>query len=337
MGRFYYLFILLIALLLMIIYDQYDAFLLALVLIFTPVPLFFFGKWGGKRLSVTAGGPSHASRGEAVEITALLTGPFLSFLGSPEILLDGAPWESFEETKEGLRFFFTRNAIHCGRESIGKIHVSWTDPFGLFHYHRDFPSSSYLVYPKAIGDYHSALASLRKLTGSDEVEYFGATPYKPGDNPHLINWEITTRKEDVYVRDSYPADSEKIVLAADYEKEPVLRDTIGDALYSLGLALLSARMPFRFAFATDRGPVTAAIHSREEWLDGLAGFLRAGTDGALRESTLSPYIPICYLTGNPDPPIFPILHPAIWCATADAPRAALSGRDAIYEALGGKK
>lgn len=107
------------------------------------------------------------------------------------------------------------------------------------------------------------------------------------------------------MRDSYPADSEKIVLAADYEKEPALRDTVGDALYSLGLALLSARIPFRFAFATAKGPMTAAIHSREEWMDSLSGFLRAGTGDALRESALSPYIPICYITGNPNPPFLP--------------------------------
>ena len=337
MGRLYYIFILALALLLMIIYDQYDAFLLALVLILTPLPLYFWGRWAGKHLSLSAAGPSHASRGDTVEITVTVAGSFLSFLGSPDLLLDGKAYESYEETKEGIRFYFTKDAVHCGREALGKAVFSWTDPFGLFHFHQVLPTSSYLVYPRAVGNYHAALASLRRLTGSDEVEYFGATPYKPGDNPHLINWKITARKEDVYVRDSYPADSEKIVLAADYEKEPALRDTVGDALYSLGLALLSARIPFRFAFATAKGPMTQAIHSREEWMDSLSGFLRAGTGDALRESTLSPYIPICYITGNPNPPISPILHPAIWCASSDAPPAAHAGRDAIYDALGGKK
>lgn len=337
MGRLYYVFILVVALLLMIIYDQYDAFLLALVLILTPLPLYFFGKWAGKGLSVSAAGPSHASRGEPVEVAVTVTGSFLPLLGAPDMMVDGKGYDSYEEVKGGIRFYFAKNASHCGRESLGKAVFSWKDPFGLFHFHKVLPTSSYLVYPKAVGNYHAALASLRRLTGSDEVEYFGATPYKPGDNPHLINWKITARKDDVYVRDSYPADSEKIVLAADYEKDPVLRDTVGDALYSLGLALLSARIPFRFAFATAKGPMTQAIHSREEWMDGLAGFLRAGTGDALRESTLSPYIPICYLTGNPNPPISPILHPAIWCASPDAPRAALSGQAAIYEALGGTK
>ena len=336
MGRIYYLFFLLIAFLLSVIYDQYDAFLLSAVFFLTPFLLYFPGKWIGRGMDISLSCPAHTARGDTMEIVAVMKSPFLSFLASPEVLLDGAPYESYEEDSGVIRFYFTKNAFHCGRESTGKALFSWADPFGLFRYKKELPPSSFLVYPKEAGNYQTALSNLRKAADSDEKEYFGAVAYKPGDNPRLINWKITARKEDVYVRDSTPANSEKIVLAADYEENEELRDTVGDALLSLGLALLSVSIPFRFFFVTEKEPVSLIIHNREEWMDALSAFLRAGKSSALQNSSLSPYIPVCYLTGNPDSPVPPLLHPSIWCASPGAKRAAFSGKDAIYEALGGK-
>lgn len=335
MGRFYYVFLLLIAFFLMVIYDLYDSFLLSVMLLLSPFYLYFFSKKAGRSVSFACEAPSRVERGKEAEIAISLKSPFLPFLSSPEVRLSGSPYEAYEEEKEGLVFYFTRSMVHCGRLSLGKITFSWKDPFGLFHFQRELPASPILVYPKQAGTFHDALAALRRIAGSEEVEYFGATEYKPGDNPHLINWKVTARKDDVYVRDSYPAGSDRIVLAADYEEDEVLRDTVGDALYSAGLALLSARIPFRFVFAAPKGTASHTIRTREEWMDALSGFLRAGRTGALMGSGLSPYIPICYITGNPNPPIPPELFPAIWCAKEGAERAALSGRREIYKALGG--
>lgn len=185
-----------------------------------------------------------------------------------------------------------------------------------------------------MGTFQAALSALRRIAGSEDKEYFGAVEYKPGDNPHLINWKVTARKDEVYVRDSAPSGSDRIVLAADYERNDILRDTVGDALLSSGLALLSARIPFRFVFATGKGSVSQTIRTREDWTDALSGFLRAGTEGALMGADLSPYVPICYITGNPRPPSPPQLSPTVWCA-AEGAGTALSGRDSIYNALGG--
>lgn len=335
MGRFYYIFLIFIAFFLMVIYDLYDAFFLAVVLVLTPCILYFLSRQAGKKADCTVGSPSRIARGEKAEISVFLKGPFLPFLSSLEVLLDGAPYESYEERRDGIVFYFTRDILHCGRYSPGKITFSWKDPFGLFHFQKEMPSSAFLVYPRRIGTYQAALASLRRIAGSEDVEYFGATEYKPGDNPHLINWKITARKDQVYVRDSYPAGSDKIILAADYERDDNLRDIVGDALLSAGLALLSARVPFRFVFTTEKGPAFQTIRTREDWQDAVSGFLRAGSAPALMGAALSPYIPICYITGNPNPPLPPELSPAVWCAADGARGAALSGRDAIYQALGG--
>lgn len=334
MGRFYYVFLLFMAFFLMVIYDQYDAFLLFLMLLLPPAALYFGSRQAGKRVVCSLSAPSHVVRGEKAEIAISLKSPFLPFLSSLEVLLDGAPFEAYEEKKEGFVFYFTRDMVHCGRYSPEKISLFWKDPFALFHFKRDLSASSFLVYPRQVGTFAAALSILRRIAGSEDKEYFGATEYKPGDNPHLINWKVTARKDEIYVRDSAPSGSSRIVLAADYERNAMLRDIVGDALYSAGLALLSARIPFRFVFATAKGSVSQTIRTRDDWMDALSGFLRAGTEGALMGADLSPYVPICYITGNPHPPCPPQLSPTVWCA-AEGAGTALSGRDAIYNALGG--
>jgi len=337
MGRLYYIIVLFIAFLLMVLYDLEGAFLLSLVMILTPLPLYGLERWISPRLILTLSAPKSVRRGEKLEIALTVKGPFLFLLASPDASLNGVPYETYEEGNGNITFYFEKNTLHCGRVDMGKPSISWTDPFGLFHFRKTSAPAGCLVFPKQVGNVHTILESLRKLSASDEVEYFGATEYKPGDNPHLINWKITARKEEVFVRDSYPAESEKFVLAADYEENEGYRDTIGDALYSAGLALLSVPSSFRFAFTTKAGPVSQMIRTRDDWEEAIRGFLEAGQNQALRDSPLSPYVPIVYLTGDPNPTVSPVLHPALWCAAPDAPRAMLSGKGEIYEALGGGK
>ena len=133
-----------------------------------------------------------------------------------------------------------------------------------------------------------------------------------------------------------PADDARLILAADYEEDDALRDLLADALLSCGLALTAARMPFRFAWMTIHGEeIITSIKDKAGWEEAVATFLREGGGDALKTSHLSPYIPICYLTGNPTPAISPVLHPSIWCVR-DAKGAALSGKAAIARALGGE-
>ena len=197
-------------------------------------------------------------------------------------------------------------------------------------------AATLLVLPRPMGDYVHTLKSLLRLSGSEEVEYFGATPYQPGDNPRLINWKVTARTEDIYVRDRMPADDARLILAADYEEDDALRDLLADALLSCGLALTAARMPFRFAWMTIHGEeIITPVKDKAGWEEAVATFLREGGGDALKTSHLSPYIPICYLTGDPAPAVSPVLHPSIWCVR-DAKGAALSGKAAIARALGGE-
>lgn len=336
MYRLYYLCILAAAFFLMIIYDLYAAFLLAMILLLVPLLCLAWGYLAKRSLSCQMVVPPSGERGMPMEVMVSVKGPLLPFLSSMTAFLAGKEYDAYEEEGREIHFLFQFPMAHCGRLPLTGGYISWQDPFGLFHFRQEVSPATVLVLPKRVGQVPSILKSLLSLCGSEEVEYFGATPYKPGDNPHLINWKITARTDDVYIRDSSPADAIRVTLAADYATKEDERDTLGDALYSAGLALTASRMTFQFAWITEKGqPVVETIRSQESWHQAIAGFLRQGGTGALAASTLSPYVPICYFTNNPEPTISPLLHPAIWCSKEDAPQTVLSGRHAIFHALGG--
>lgn len=336
MNRIIYVLLFAVALFLLTMYDLYTAFLLAMIWIAVPILTWAMAFLSRKSMKCAVSCPLCGRKGETMDIALSLTGPFVPFLSSVTAYLGGQEYDAYEQKGKEIRFLFQKELLHCGRVPMDSLTVVWKDPFGLFHFHITTPGSIILVLPSRIGKTPLIVKRLLSIAGSDEVEYFGATEYKPGDNPHLINWKITARRDDVYVRDSMPADNVKITLAADYTNREEVMDTIGDALYSTGWALASSHMTFRFAWATKDGlPVVTTIHTPSEWQDAILSFLRQGGDHGLAKSPLSPLVPICYITGNPNPSVSPSLHPTIWCALEGANRAALSGRRAIFHALGG--
>lgn len=331
-----YLFLVIIAFLLMILYDLYAAFLFGVLLLLVPLLSLAAGYALRRLVTVTLTAPYRARRKDAVEVCLSARGRYLPFFSSLSATLAGREYDSYEKEKDEIRFFFRIDTAHAGRITLPAARLSWKDPFELFHFQKDTESATLLVLPRPMGDYAHTLQSLLRLSGSEEVEYFGATPYQPGDNPRLINWKVTARTDDVYVRDHMPADNARLILAADYERDETLRDLLTDALLSCGLALTAARMPFRFAWMTTRGEeIITSIKDKAGWEEAVAQYLLTGGENALKTSHLSPYTPICYLTGNPAPAISPVLHPSIWCMR-DAKDAAISGKAAIIRALGGE-
>lgn len=335
MRRFLYIFICIAAIFVMTIYDLYAAFLMAVMLILAPLLSILPMYWIRKRLRLSIKVPARLLRGHLAEAQLTLEGPFLSLLSSPEALLGAETSDETVSFDGGIRFIFRRTASHCGRFDMGEAHIRWTDPFGFHTFTLNAGNVSIIVLPLKMGEYKATMKTLRLIAGSDEPERFGATLYKPGDNPHLINWKVTARTDDVYVRDMYPAEGTNLVLAADYARKPDERDLLCDALYSAGLALCASRMNFLFAWNAGTGSViTQMIRNQEDWSDAIASFLAGGRKDTLKAGGLSPYVPILYMTDNPAPSVSPSLHPVIWC-TRDSREAQLSGKDAIMRAMGG--
>ena len=87
------------------------------------------------------------------------------------------------------------------------------DPFHLCRFHMPLTALDGFAFPARIGTESQILQVLSHIMTPDEKYYYGAVQYKPGDNPRLINWKMTARTDDVYVRDSEPANSTDLLIA----------------------------------------------------------------------------------------------------------------------------
>ena len=165
MNYLSYLFLVIIALLLMILYDLYAAFLLAATLLLVPLLALFLGYATRRSVSVTFSAPHRAHRGAAAEVCLTAKGRFLSLVSSLTATMAGKEYDSYETEKDETRFYFRVDTAHAGRITLPAPRLSWKDPFGLFHFQKDTKAATLLVLPRPMGDYAHTLKSLLRLPG----------------------------------------------------------------------------------------------------------------------------------------------------------------------------
>ena len=96
MNYLSYLFLVIIALLLMILYDLYAAFLLAATLLLVPLLALFLGYAARRSVSVTFSAPHRAHRGAATEVCLTAKGRFLPLVSSLTATMAGKEYDSYE-------------------------------------------------------------------------------------------------------------------------------------------------------------------------------------------------------------------------------------------------
>ncbi len=335
MARIAYAFMAAAFLFLTVMYDFYTPFLAWMAVLLAPIPSILLAWRAHRHLNVRLAVPANVTRGGTVSITASLTAPGISWLPLPALM---APDLETPRADEKGTFHFTLPAPHCGRQEVGPFHAAVTDAFRLISFKKEIPSESCIILPRRIGHYSAVLSALARFTRPDDVEHFGAVEYTPGDDVHLMNWKVTARKDALYVRDSLPAGSSALVLAANLPKDPDARDTVCDALFTCGSALLANKKSFSFLRIEGKSPLLSEVRTDADWKLILTHFLGAGrpenplTTGA---ALLPPDMSVLYLTDEATPALPSMVRTAVWSADPAA-RADLAGRAAIVNALGGE-
>lgn len=317
-----------------VMYDFYNPFLALAAVLIAPLPTIFLAWRAGRRLALEWTVPDTLRRGDEMDSKVRLKGPYLSVLPAPRIR---ASLAAVNPSAESGVYTVSLPAAHCGVMDLGKLTISLSDAFRLTSWKTRKNGGTAVVLPRQIGRLPAAAALLARLCRPDEVEHFGAAEYHPGDDVHLINWKVTARKDALYVRDTLPAGASPLLLAADLPKDDDKRDTVCDALYTCGAALLSEKSSFSFLRMEGHAPRLSEVKTPGEWNAVIAHFLRTGNETNPLESgasLLPPDLPILYLTGAAAPRLPGRIHPTVWSADPDS-KAALAGRAAIEAALGG--
>ncbi len=322
---------------LMVMYDFYAAFLGFAALLLAPVPSLLLSFWAKKHLSVSLALPPRAVRGEETPVTVTLKGTCLSFLPGLSLAAEGL---TAEEERQGhsMSFSLPFCPAHCGRQTLPAMTLSFSDLFGLTRYKKEFSSKEMTALPRMMGHAKRGQAFLSRLLVPQEPERFGAAPYQQGDSVRLINWKVTARKDELYVRDTWPGEESSLLVAASLPAESNERDTAGDALLTVGKLLLSAGKKFTFLWADEKHRVhTEKIRTGEDWDRSLLLFLKDGSAHSpfLGGGTLPADLPVLFLTGEADPALPPHRPLYVWNAHEKG-KGTLAGRTAIAAALGGE-
>ena len=106
MNYLSYLFLVIIALLLMILYDLYAAFLLAATLLLVPLLALSLGYAARRSVSVTFSAPHRTHRGAAAEVCLTAKGRFLPLVSSLTATMAGKEYDSYETEKDETHFYF---------------------------------------------------------------------------------------------------------------------------------------------------------------------------------------------------------------------------------------
>ena len=120
-----YLFLAIIALLLMILYDLYAAFLLAATLLLVPLLALALGYAMRRSVSVTFSAPHRTHRGAAAEVCLTAKGRFLPLVSSLTATMAGKEYDSYEKEKGEVRFFFRVGTAHAGRITLPAARLFW--------------------------------------------------------------------------------------------------------------------------------------------------------------------------------------------------------------------
>ena len=319
------------AIFLMTMYDFYGAFLLGIIMLLTPVPgliLLFCVK---KDITVTTDAPTKAFRNQEIRIPFHIHSRFFYFLPFTITIKNKGDTFSYNQSEQAL----TWTPTNSGRIIPPAVTISFTDPFHLFYRSYTHEFSPMVIMPKKIGYTRNILHAL--LQGIIEnKEYFGATAYEPGDNIKLMNWKVTARKDDLYMRDTQTDTSPLLTLAADYDTPDSNQDILFDTLFSSGMALLDQHHAFRFLWCTEKNsPHAVLIRTQEEWFKELYEFLLYGGTHALSYAPCPSDSPVIYFTNQKAPYLPSSLFIRLW-TTNKTGSGELCGTSAILEAIGGQ-
>ncbi len=320
-------------------YDSYEAFAAALSIILAPIPVALSAYLCSRRTKVRTVIPSSAERGGTISVSAELKMPARFLFPNPEITIGGIRPSSVEHRKNTSVYVFHIHAYHCGILPVEPVSVRFSDAFGLFRFNcPSSPTGSVVILPRLIGSYHAVMHVLTRFLAEADREYSGNSPYRTGDDRRFINWKMTARKDEFYVRDFTASAGSGVVLLSDLPRDPDQRDTSADTLFTLGSALLASGRDFSFSWAEKDGrSFCSVIHSESSFRSALCDFLTHSVDSGackLCNPLFPPDSRIMYITGTPSC-TEGNQHSIIWAADSHAQNADFAGHEVIVRALGG--
>ena len=189
-------------------------------------------------------------------------------------------------TDSGKPYDISRIASECGEV---RIHTKTARVYDMFHiWHRaiEMGADTYtVVYPrqmdiqlvmsgKTIGSNNDDGMSQNKK-GSDHSEIYDLKNYAPGDDIRSIHWKLSSKADELIIREPSNPSHYSVVILPDYGKQVLENDlelaekylnTVIAAGASLGVELLKNGTFFCMAIPTDNGLELFEVQNQKDWM-----------------------------------------------------------------------
>ena len=172
----------------------------------------------------------------------------------------------------GAAFSLDADAAHCGRLVCTVTRLSICDLLGLCSLPRPvsgqaellvLPVPASLEIPPELTGEQDRGKRLRPRPGGGPGEDSDLRAYRPGDPMKSVHWKLSTKRDELVVREVLEPCRAELILSFDHFGTPETLDAVLDRLCALSRALLERERPHRIQWAD---PVSGAVedHSVED-------------------------------------------------------------------------
>lgn len=185
---------------------------------------------------------------------------------------------------QGVKEMFPVDTAHCGRMECRALSFRVYDCLGLFSLARPLPETAVMLcapiayapetLPEADGNSRGG-DHLHPRPGGGPAEDYEVRPYRPGDPVRMIHWKLSSKKDEIVIRESLEETRAVPVITFAHFGSPAELDETLDRLAGLSRALLHAQRPHwvLWARAKDGAPRRYYISGEREWYACLSAVL----------------------------------------------------------------
>ena len=312
--RIWYGLTLIAALLFQIFYDRYLARFVLAGIISLPILSLLLTLPGALCLRLRLSGDGgECRRGEARQWRLKVKRP--AFLPVPRLTMRLCFHNDLTGWTEKKRVIWTGKQVfpvptdHCGRVICQVTRARMLDYLGLFALPVRLPvPAAVLVLPLPapaeklpnleLEDVQAAKEGNRQVPNGD----YELRDYRPGDPLRAVHWKLSSKRDELVVREWQGTCSPRVILAVDRFGDPERLDQVMDRFFALSAELLAQDRPHLVRWEGEGEVCTASVSDRESLLACMGKMLsdRAPLQGTpMRELlTFEENIPYVYVTAG---------------------------------------
>ena len=258
----------------LIFYHHYLLLIMMILMIIMPIVSYFLMKYIADRIKITVS-IEKISVGKEIPVDVCFAVQNNTFIPIETVKINSIIKNTFYENedkyslimtalpKKKNEVYMTVSGIYCGRLEVKINEYEIYDFLGMFKRNiKCFEKAEFYIMPSKKQEYekfnlspkgNSEEDELQLSKGDDVSQISQIRDYIPGDRLSNIHWKLSSKKEEMQVKEySLPFSEDVILFVETYidKENPLIFDEIIEVLFSIGNDLINQRRKFSVAWAS---------------------------------------------------------------------------------------